>query len=366
MRVAMRPARLSLWQLALQFLKMGSVGYGGPIALVALMEKECASRLKWISPRQFNEAYVYCKLLPGPVAYQMALFLGQHVRGKIGGLVAGAAFLLPAFCLILGLSYSYSYLQKVTGVQAFLEGFRVGALVVMLDSAWRLLRPVATDVRSWAFIVAAGALMFVIPRYEPLTIVAAGLAMVLAEKFRAKKAAFAWPILLQLFWTHFKAGAFVFGTGVAIVPVLEREVVQHAGWLTAPEFLDGLAFGQITPGPITISSVFIGYRVAELPGALAAFSGMYLPGLILVLGVLPLALERLEGRKWLRAFQSGAIPAVVGCILGATLSLGHETLSSVRLALIFVVLLTATILTRVPAWLLIPVGGVIAAVGARL
>jgi len=349
-------AAVSLRQLFLEFLRIGAIGYGGPLALVALMERECCDRLKWIDTKTFSELFLYCKLLPGPVAYQMCLAVGNHLRGRWGGVLAGVAFLLPSFFLILLLSVYYTSLRGFSAIEKALLGIRAGALVILIDSSWRLAAPFKADKRAWVFIVGATIGMWLLPRWEPLLIIIAGLiAVALSRRPRALASVVLWP----LFWVHFKAGAMVFGTGLAIVPVLEREVVAHYQWLTSAEFLDGLAFGQVTPGPITITSVFIGYKVASYLGAVVGLLGMYLPGIFFVLFLLPAMRSKLEGKAWLQHFQSGAVPAVVGCIVGATFLLARTTLTEWSLVIIFLVLLVASWLTRIPAWLIIPISAIL-------
>ena len=340
---------------------MGAVGYGGPLALVALMEKECCGRLKWISSEVFTELFVYCKLLPGPVAYQMSLAVGHHLRGRWGGVLAGVALLLPATILILLISVFYAQFRAIPNVALGLAGFRAAALVILVDSSWRLFKPFRSDKKAWVYIVAAIAGMWFLPRWEPLLIVGGGLIAVLLSRRVAGLRSYLWP----LFWVHFKAGAMVFGTGLAIVPVLEREVVHHYQWMSSSEFLDGLAFGQITPGPITISSVFIGYRVASYLGAFSALFGMYLPGIGFVLFLLPALRKTLAQKAWLQHFQSGAVPTVVGCIVGATFLLARTTLTESWMIGVFIAVCGILWGLKAPAWLVVPLGAGLAYV-ARL
>lgn len=347
-------AEVTLAQLAGAFLRMGAIGYGGPLALVALMEREVCERRKWVSRERFTEAFLYCKLLPGPAAYQMALWIGHELRGRVGGVVTGVCFVLPAFLLMLALSVFYGSFQMNDGVALGLRGLRAGALVLIFQSAWGLLKPFRANARAWAFIVVAAVLMLWVPRWEPLIVISAGLAVVFWERWRPRKL-----MLFPLFWLHFKAGATVFGTGFAIIPFLEGEVVRRLGWMPANEFLDGIAFGQITPGPITIASAFIGYRVASVAGAVAATVGMYLPGVFFILFVLPWLVRRIRGKAWLTQFQAGALPAVIGCLIGASLVLGKASLDGGKSVAVFAVLAAAAIFSKVPGWLLIPIGGVL-------
>lgn len=349
------------------FLKLGATGFGGPVALIALMEGEFASRRNWVSAKEFERAYVFCKLLPGPVAYQMALWIGHRLGGRVGGLCAGIAFLLPAAVLMVFLSHFYSQVKQVPQFESIMEGMRAAAIVVIGDSVWRMLSPYRRDRRAWLFILVAAVFMWSIPRWEPLIIVAGGVAVILSRKLPGRPVAgLSVTALSQLFWVHFKAGAFVFGTGLAIIPVLEADVVGKYHWLTSQEFLDGIAFGQITPGPVTITSAFIGYLVQGGWGASVALMGMYLPGLLMILFILPVVSQRIEGRKWLLDFQDGAVPMVIGCIFGSTLILARSSVGSPMGIGIVVGLAVLSRISRVPAWLLLPLGGLMSFVGAKL
>lgn len=354
-----KPAeKIPLNQIFRLFLKMGATGFGGPVALISLLEKEVSHRLKWISLQKFNESYVFCKLLPGPVAFQMAVWLGYYVRGRIGGLIAGAGFLLPGFALILMISGFYGSISKTPGLSPLLDGMRSGALAIIAESIVRMFHPYWRCTQAWVFCLVGAITLFYFPLWEPIIIVCGGLALVFFHAQRTTLASLApFPLLLlQLFWTHFKAGAFVFGTGLAIVPFLEHDVVSVHGWLTTPQFIDGIAFGQITPGPITITSAFIGHEAAGFSGALIALAGMYSPGLILILFVMPFLMRRLEGSRRLVSFQQGAIPMVIGCVFGAAIKLSMTTLTQPTSCLIFGALLMVSLCFRLPGWLLIPMG----------
>ncbi len=343
---------MSLSQLAGIFLRIGATGFGGPVALVAFMEEEFCARRAILPRAVFNESYVLCKMLPGPVAYQMALSIGYLLRGRLGGLVSGVCFLLPSFLMMLALSVFYTQVQGFAGFKAVAEGLRAGALVVIFDSVLRMAKPHAKDAEAWVFAAIGAVFMWLWPRGEPLIILAGGLAVVFGSRILSKKAS-----LLPLFWVHFKAGAFTFGTGLAIIPLLQHESVEVYRWLTQEQFLDAIAFGQVTPGPITIASVFIGYQVDAWIGAVVAAFGIYLPGALIVLGVLPGLRRRLTGTPFLQKFQRGALPTVIGCILAASLVFGAGVVSKWETALVFLALGVLSYFRRMPSWAVIGLGG---------
>jgi len=351
-------ACVPLRQIAWVFLRIGATGFGGPIALVSLIEHEACRRRAWLSPEEFQRSYVLCKLLPGPLAFQMALSVGRSSAGTLGGLVAGVGLILPSFLMMLGFAAWYSRGSLAPITVAFIEGMRVGSLAVIVESVAGMWRPYARDPVAAAFGAAALVLFLRFPHLEPLWIVGAGLVAVCGPRAVAGRVGCLASPALGLLWTHFKAGAVVFGTGLAVVPYLQAKVTA-AGWLTHQQFLDGLALAQVTPGPITTLSAFIGYKVAGLTGGIAAAIGMYLPGVILVLGLLPWLLRRSEGSPWLQRFQRGALPAVIGCILGASLGLAPSALGSAFAAVLFAMLIVATWLLSPPGWLVIILGGVV-------
>jgi len=328
------------------------------------MEQECSHKRKWLSLDEFNERYVFAKLLPGPIASQMAMWMGYHVRGRIGALVAGFAFLLPAFVLILLLSMSY---QSVAGLPRFtpiIQGMETGALVIIFESVRRMFLPYIRQVQPWIFVVLAAPLMLVIPRWEPVIIISGGALMILYRtKIRTTtlRSFVVIPLgtLFSIFWIHFKAGFTVFGTGLAVIPVLQHEVVDLFHWMSNAEFLDGIAFGQITPGPVTITSVFVGYKTAGFLGAVAGCVGMYSPGAILILFVMPYVFNRLKGHPFLAYFQQGAIPMVIGCIFGASLLLAKDTIVRPALLGLFLFLCAFAYKTKLPGWAVILSGSAI-------
>lgn len=350
------------------FLRLGSIGFGGPIALISLMEQECSHRLKWLTLAEFNERYVFAKLLPGPIASQMAMWVGYQVRGRVGAIVAGIAFLLPAFVLILVLSFSYSLVTATPSLAPVILGMELGAIVVIFDSVLRMNRPYQHSVQAWIFLLIATLLMLKIPRWEPVIIICGGLAMILWKRLDAStfRSLVPFSLLFDLFWVHFKAGATVFGTGLAIIPVLQHEIVEVYQWMTRAEFLDGIAFGQITPGPVTISSVFVGYRAAGVPGSLAACIGMYSPGAIMILFVMPFIFNRLKGRPFLTAFQQGAIPTVIGCILGASLLLVRDIVTDLKSLILVLSVGLIGWKFKLPGWGLIILGSLLSILSVQL
>jgi len=352
---------VSLTEICLLFLRLGGLGFGGPMALVSLMEQECVVAKKWISRKRFEQSFVICKMLPGPLAYQMALWVGYELRGIAGGILAGVSFVLPAATLLYLFAKFYEVLHSIQSSAWILDGMRIGALVIILQSVGSLFSPYRRKVTAWVYAVLGACLMLLFPRWEPVIILCGGcLSLILVRRWPLFRVRLPAPsVLLALFWTHFKAGAFVFGTGLAIVPVIEREVVGAFHWLSKPEFLDGLAFAQVTPGPVTTLAAFIGYKVAGGLGSFVAAFGIYLPGAVTILALLPLIRKKIEKKTWLADFQMGAVPTVIGCLSTAAFGLLSSALSSATLMWSFGLLLVIQVLFVLPAWVVIVLGSIL-------
>ncbi|HAR43560.1 MAG TPA: hypothetical protein DCS07_13185 [Bdellovibrionales bacterium] len=370
----------------LTFGRLGLIGFGGPIAAIALMEEEFCVRRKWLKPSEFAEIIAICKLLPGPISVQMAIAIGRFHSGVMGGVLAGISFIFPAFLMVLGLGYFYGQFSTTGGLGAAFQGMQAAALAIILLSAWRLGQPYAQERLAWGVAVLSALFTYWQPRWEPLIILGFGLlgAIVFSKPSDSQpdsqpdstkdeggggRSLFAvggvgtailaaeWPLLGKLFWVCFKAGAFVFGTGLAIVPMLEADVVAHYHWITHSEFMDALAIGQVTPGPVVITATFIGFKAAGIPGALIATLGMFLPSFINVLILVPLVWNRVKGTRIAENFSAWAIPAVIGGIFAAVVKLGFLTLDTGGSIMIFALGLSVLIWRNPPAWAVIPSAG---------
>ncbi len=325
------------------FFILGCTGFGGPVATMAMMEREFCARRRWVSPGRFQELYAICKILPGPVATQLALAIGRERRGIKGGAVAGIAFILPCFALLLIFAHAYQAWGWAQSFSAWFHGMQIGALVVMVISLLRFAQGQPKRAIFWmAMLSSAGAVIWN-PALEPALII--GWGVVYAYRFslyqwiqgrlsqRKLRSVGFWGTGLEqpalaLFWLCFKAGAVIFGSGLAIIPLLEGEVVSRRHWLTHAQFMDGLALGQVTPGPVVMTVTFIGYLVMGWGGAILATLGVFIPSFINVLILLPRLWERLGKSPRFRSFIEAAIPAVIGGILGSLLRLAGPVLNA--------------------------------------
>jgi chromate transporter len=376
-----------LGEIAWVFLRIGCLGFGGPIATMAMMEEETCRRRSWITQEQYNEMYAITKMLPGPAASQLAIFIGKTYAGTLAGIVSGTLFILPSFLLVLALSVAYVKSGQVSEIRGLLTGLQIGALAVILLSVEQMSRHYWKKTSAWGIAAISTALIFERPRWEPIIILVFGLAgaFLFSRTARAKgvipskkptslKAIAAIPVaglasmttLGQLFWTCFKAGALVFGTGLAIVPVLEGDAVSHFHWVTHSQFMDGLAIGQITPGPVVITVTFIGYLAAGWLGSIVATLGIFMPPFINILFLVPIFWARWSGTPSSVGFSSWAIPAVIGGILGTMIRLGIQTVVTPAQLGLLVLCLALAFRYRPPAWMLIPGAGIAAQIATLL
>jgi chromate transporter len=345
---------LSLGQLILYFLKLGTIGFGGPAALVGYMRKDLVEDGQRIDERTYNLSLALAQIMPGPLAAQTAIAIGYFQGGMLGATLVGLAFIVPSFLMVLALSWLYVTFGGLSWMQALFYGIGAVVIAIIAMAAYRLARgtnkrdPVLWGIfgvmlimTAWsqaelaALFILAGLLVVYLRawpgRRAGLLITAAGALMILGiwgmETFllRVDTMANHDSVLGQILLFFTKAGAFVFGSGLAIVPFLEQGVVHELGWLTDHQFLDAVAVAMITPGPVVITVAFIGYLVAGTAGAIVASIGIFLPVYIFTIIPAPWFLRHRENPQ-LQAFAAGATAAASGAIAGAVVVLGQRAI----------------------------------------
>jgi len=344
------------------FLRLGALGFGGPLALISLMEQEFVAQRKWVSERAFERALVLCKMLPGPTSFQMALWIGSTLRGKLGGLLAGISFILPTAFLLGLFAKHYDQLMAFSHSDSILSGIRVGVLVVIVQTLVSLSKPFRWDMSAWCLVLPAFVAANFFPGLEPVIILTGGILGVTLRAAEAPQWALktsTLSVLLSVFWVHFKGGAFVFGPGLTILSTLQYDVVQKFHWLSQKEFLDAFALSQAIPGPVTTLSSFIGYQIAGFSGSVAALLGIYLPGTVLVLFVLPRIAGILEEKLWIKAFYQTAFFSVVGCLGASAVPIALSTLNKTEHIVSCVLLLGLQLFKRTPVWMTLILGALI-------
>jgi chromate transporter len=345
------PARGSIGELSVYFLRLGLLGFGGPVALMGQMERELVAGRGWLSKEQMREAIAICQSLPGPLAIQVGIYISYLRAGFWGAWAGGWAFILPNFVIVAALGALYVYLGDLQPVTAIFYGVSPAVIALILHSCYRLAKLGMEDPVQWAIaavclvvtviLQAEVALLFIgagivgilyygnLLRRQPPIVLQVGAAPVLAQLAPTASAS----TLSKLLLFFLKAGSLTFGSGLVIVPFLEQGLVQQYGWLDQRQFLIAVAVGMISPGPVVITATFVGYLVAGFWGSLVSTVGIFLPSFILVLVAAPL-LAKYRTNPNVQGFVKGAYAAAIGTILGACILLGRIAIGDWLTALI--------------------------------
>jgi len=357
-------AKYSLWQLVRYFLRLGSIGFGGPVALVGYMHRDLVEQRGWISVADYKEGLALAQLAPGPMAAQTAIYIGYVHYRILGATLAGLAFALPSFFMVLALGWAYSRFGGLSWMQAVFYGVGAAVIGIIAISAQKLtvksigkdkllgaiylllaLVTVITETEiAWLFI--ASGLLVWLWREPPASWRGGGLAALLPLDLLPISAGLTtldWPLLTQLGLFFVKAGAFVFGSGLAIVPFLYGGVVTEHHWLNEKQFVDAVAVAMITPGPVVITVGFIGYLVAGLPGACVAALATFLPCYLFT--IIPAPYFKKYGKlPAIVAFVDGVTAAAIGAIAGSVIVLAKRSI--VDLPTVLIALLTMALLWK--------------------
>jgi chromate transporter len=368
--------RVALADLILYFLRLGTLGFGGPVALVGYMQRDLVDRHRWITPQDYKEGLALAQLAPGPLAAQLAIYLGWIRGGVLGATLVGVAFVLPSFIMVLALSAVYLRYGGLPWMQGAFYG--VGAAVISLIalSAHKLLKATLGKNGLLFVVCAVSAIVTAVTESEILwlfvlsgvvSLAAAGLpvrtdrsafvawpAWLVAGMHGAAASAVLWKVLLYFS----AAGAFVFGSGLAIVPFLHGGVVNEFHWLTERQFLDAVAVAMITPGPVVITVAFIGYLVAGPAGGSLAALGVFLPCYFFV--VIPARyFRRAAQNPKVKAFVDGVTAAASGAIAGSVFVLGRRAIQDVpTLSIALVTMVVLLKARKVPEPLVIVIAGI--------
>lgn len=344
------------------FLKLGMFGFGGPLALVSSMHKYCVEEKHWLTTQEFNATFSLIKALPGPIAFMMTVYLGRLRAGFWGGLVAGVALNLPAFILMILFSLFFSSLSSLSFVHFLMIGMQVAALGVILGSLKGLIKGNESNIFFWILVLCSGVINFYHPAIEPIIILAFGIILIVMRKYDRSRMSDLGALALVCL----KAGALVFGSGLAIVPMLQHDVVTKYHWLTQSEFLDALAFGQMTPGPVVITSTYIGHKLHGMTGAVVATVSIFAMSFIHMNTWFPHVMKKLQGKAWIKDFLFGAVAAVVGPIISAVIHLGMGIGFTPFLGILFTMSFALTLKGKIPLWLIIPMGGALSFIVSQI
>jgi chromate transporter len=381
------PTTVGLWPLVNYFLKLGTIGFGGPAALVGFMHRDLVEKRRWLTEDTYKLSLALAQIMPGPLAAQTAIAIGYFEAGILGATLVGLSFILPSFLMVVAISLLYVAYGGLWWMQALFYGIGATVIAIIAIAAYKLARStnkrnpllwgifaVLTIVTAWAqtelaeFFILAGLLALVFHAWPgwktgtPMVLgaVALGAAVGLMEAWlgHANTGSNSGHVLAEILLFFTKAGAFVFGSGLAIVPFLYAGVVQQYHWLNDQQFLDAVAVAMLTPGPVVITVAFIGYLVASVPGAVAAAAGVFLPVYLFVVIPYPY-FDRISANPKVKAFVAGVTAAASGTIAGACFVLARRAIIDVPTLCIALAVLGITWRFKIPEPLLIAAGAVV-------
>ncbi len=382
---------ISLRALVLEFLKIGAAGFGGGMAIIALMEQQLVTKRRVMEGEEFAHGVALGQIL-GPFSFNTALFTGYRLYGTLGGLLTAHAFMVPSLVLVLILSWLYFAYHAIPALQGAVAGLSPVVIALILSAGWSIGRKA---LRSWiAMLVCAAAAAAALYKVNPVyVLVAAGLVGLKlgtrmggpnhsfhraaeADSDRLKPSSRLgvsfWPFslsalaggvsLIKLGLTFLGMGFMFFGGAFVLVPVMHQMLVLKLGWLSPQEFIDGVAISSLTPGPISVLATFAGYRLRGVPGALLATGALYFPAIVVML-TLCREYEHLKGRQETQAFLAGVTPAVVGLIVSTGILLAYGTLHSWRACVLAALAVLLLLRWRLPPAFLLAMGALAGAAG---
>ena len=353
----------SLWELIAYALKLGTFGFGGPVALVGYMYRDLVEQRKWISEADYKEGLTLAQLMPGPLAAQLAIYLGYVHYRNLGATLVGIAFVVPSFIMVVLIGMAYVVYGGLTWMQAVFYGVGACVIGIIAISAYKLTtKSIGKDKLLWAiYLISAAVTVITESELVSLFLVAGVLvwllrappkkwfggggttpglfAISLSAQIPAATpvaASLDWSVLGQIALFFGEAGAFVFGSGLAIVPFLYGGVVNEHHWLTERQFVDAVAVAMITPGPVVITTGFIGYLVAGFPGAVVAALATFVPCYFFT--IIPAPYFKKHGKlPGIVAFVDGVTAAAIGTITGAVIVLGKRSIIDIPTILLLVI-----------------------------
>lgn len=360
-----------LKQLVLYFLKLGTWGFGGPVALVGYMQRDLVEKKNWISEEDYKDGLALAQLAPGPLAAQLAIYLGYVHYRIFGATLVGIAFVLPSFLMVVALGIAYKAYEGLPWMQMVFYGISAAVIGIIAISAYKLARKtvktdpvlitifivltvftVVTESESVWLFLAAGVVYWLVKTPVKLKKTTNSVVPVFFLLQNGVYNLLSNSTLWKIFWFFTKAGAFVFGSGLAIVPFLYGGVVKEYGWLNDHQFTDAVAVAMITPGPVVITVGFIGYLVAGFSGAAVAAVATFLPCYLLTVTPAPY-FKKYAKNPALNAFVNGVTAAATGAIAGAVIVLGKRSLLDVPTVLIALITLLVLVKYKVPEPLII-------------
>jgi len=378
---------VGLWPLIGYFLKLGTIGFGGPAALVGFMHRDLVEQRRWITEDTYKLSLALAQIMPGPLAAQTAIAIGYFEGGIVGATVVGLGFILPSFVMVVAISLAYVAYGGLWWMQALFYTIGATVIAIITIAAYKLARStnkhnpllwgifaVLTVVTAWAqtelaeFFILAGLIVLVFQAWPgwqrgiliALSCILLGGVIWLMEAWLGQvgSGGKTGNTLAEILLFFTKAGAFVFGSGLAIVPFLHQGVVQQFGWLNEHQFLDAVAVAMITPGPVVITVAFIGFLVAGFAGSIMASIGIFLP--VYLFTIIPAPwFKRHRDNLQLKAFVDGATAAATGAITGAVIVLATRAITGIPTAIIALVSLAVLWRYKIGEPIIVTISGLI-------
>ncbi|MBC7744747.1 MAG: chromate transporter [Flavobacterium sp.] len=378
------PIKYTLYDITLYFLKLGTWGFGGPVALVGYMHRDLVEDKCWLTEEEYTEGLALAQLAPGPLAAQLGIYIGFVHFGLLGATLTGLAFIIPSFIMVVLLGMAYKIYSGLAYIQAIFYGVGASVIGIIMVSSYKLtiksiskfeLTAIKSKWMLWFLYLLSVIITVLTQREDVLLFIASGfLYMVIKappswiKKYTTLPSIFVagigfWQYENKTLWDiaffFTKAGAFVFGSGLAIVPFLHGGVVKEFGWLTENQFLDAVAVAMVTPGPVVITVGFIGYLVAGFPGACIAALAVFLPCYLFTVILAP-SFKRIAKNTSIKAFVEGITASVIGALVGAVIVIGIRSIIDIPTALIAISSVLALIyIKKIQEPLIIAVAAVI-------
>ena len=378
---------MTLAELVRYFLYLGAFGFGGPVALVGFMHRDLVEKRGVISEDTYKLSLALAQIMPGPLAAQVAIAIGYFEAGIIGATAAGLAFVLPSFLMVVGISLVYVSYGGLWWMQALFYAIGATVIAIIAIAAFKLARSTnKRDPLLWSIFVALTAVTLWAQAELAEFFILAGIVVILIRAWPGLKAGIlmglggltagfliwaleAWlrqagtagdsgNVLVQILLFFTKAGAFVFGSGLAIIPFLQQGVVQQFGWLNDHQFLDAVAVAMITPGPVVITVAFIGFLVAGFAGSIMASIGIFLPVYIFTIVPAPW-FKRHRDNPQLKAFVDGATAAATGAITGAVIVLAVRAITDLPTAALALISLAILWRYKIPEPVIVSIAGLV-------
>lgn len=370
--------RQRLKELALVFLKLGTIAFGGPAAHIAMMDDEVVKRRQWLSRETLLDLLGVTNLIPGPNSTELAIHIGYERAGWRGLIIAGSCFILPAMLIVWALAAIYARYQTVPQIEWLLYGIKPVIIAIVVQALWQLGKKAAKDIPTTLAGIAV-IVAFFLAANEILLLLLAGLGVMMVKNLRRSRSGTAGAWLLpvsgvlaqagttaaaapaswvNVFLFFLKVGSVLYGSGYVLLAFLQRDLVERNQWLTSQQLLDAIAIGQVTPGPVFTTATFIGYLLAGNAGAIAGTIGIFLPAFVLVAVINPWV-PRLRQSAWASSFLDGVNAASLGLMAVVTYTLGRTAL--VDWLTVIVALLSGIVVFRFKVnsvWLVLA-GGVV-------